>query len=117
MDVRAEFLKVTNEKVQKASEAAFNQTKPKQTKTQYTQQEPQTTPQPRRLPWYKPVPAQSSGEEPYYIDTGRGHGVHGKEARPRKVARVVNSTRGKSAKAKAAKAAQSRLDKRRVKTE
>ena len=106
--------------MQKAAEAAFNHTKPKQSKTQYTPQEPQTASQPRRLPWYKPVPAQSSGEEPYYVDTGKGQGGPGKGGKgPKggKGGKQFQPFKGKNAKTKAAKAIQSRQDKKQVKTE
>ena len=76
--------------------------------------------QPPGLPWYKPVPIDNSGEEPYYVDMGKGHGVHGKGGKAPKGSKGgehYQPYKGKSAKAKAAKAIQSRQDKRQVKTE
>ena len=119
LDVRAEFLKVTNEQVQKATETAFNQARPKQPKTQYTQ-EPQTVTQPKKLPWYKPVPAQSSTETPSYADAGKGKGGHGKGGKgPKggKWGKQFQPHKGRDAKVKANQAVQNRQDKKHVKTE
>ena len=119
LDVRAEFLKVTNEQVQKATEAALRQSKPKQPKTQYTQ-EPPTTTQPKKLPWYKPVPAQSSGEFPSYTGAGKGKGGYGKGGKDRKGGKwgkQPQPSKGSDARTKATQAVQTRQDKKHAKTE
>ena len=119
LDVREEFLKVSVEQVHEAVESTSNQPKPKQPKLQYGQA-PQTVTQPKPLPWYKPVPAQSSVDTKSYADKGygkSGRGKGGKSGKGGKWGKQFQPTKGKDARTKATQAIQTRQDRKPVKTE